>query len=304
MPEYNSRTVDVGGFSTHYLEAGSSGQPLVLLHSGEYGACTESSWNSVVPLLVEAGFHVFAPDWLGFGRSDKVVDFANPKKRRIAHMGQFIESLQLPELPVLIGNSMGGTYLAQELAQRNTNFNARGAVLVSGGGFVPNNEARRLIQDYDLTIEGMRSILGTLLFDSKWTNDEAYVRWRHELSLVPGAWQCAASARLHPPTASGAGSEDFGKPDATLYENIECPTLVIAGADDPLREPGYADDIAARIPRSQLKVYENCGHMPNIEHPQRFASDVTTFCRSLTNGHKKLPNLLSGAAVKSGRDVT
>ena len=36
------RFIEVDGLATHYLEAG-AGPAVVLLHSGEYGACPEAS---------------------------------------------------------------------------------------------------------------------------------------------------------------------------------------------------------------------------------------------------------------------
>lgn len=278
MAQLYSRFCETNGLQTHYLEAGEGGYPMVLLHSGEYGGCAESSWSTVIPALASAGFHIYAPDWLGFGQSDKVVDFASPRGRRLNHMGQFIQDLRLPEYPVIVGNSMGGTYLVQELANGNKAFMAAAAVVVSGGGFVPDNEARRTIQEYDLTKEGMRRILGVLLHDRKWIEDENFVAWRYELSLVPGAWQCAAAARLNPPGTPHGGGE-FGKDDRTRYEDVGCPTLVVAGAEDTLRLPGYASEISGRIPSSELLTYEKCGHMPNIEFPERFVKDVVNFSR-------------------------
>lgn len=282
MTQFHSRFSETIGLKTHYLEAGEGGYPMVLLHSGEYGGCAESSWSTTISLLASAGFHVYAPDWLGFGQSDKIVDFVNPRERRLQHMGQFIHNLRLSEPPVIVGNSMGGTYLVQELANGNTAFEAAAAVVVSGGGFVPDNEARRVIQEYDLTKEGMRRILGVLLHDRKWTEDEDFVVWRHELSLVPGAWQCAAAARLIPPGPPHRGGE-FGKEDRTRYEDVRCPTLVVAGAEDPLRLPDYATEISRRIPSGELLTYENCGHMPNIEFPDRFVKDVVNFSRRNIN---------------------
>lgn len=55
------------------------------------------------------------------------------------------------------------------------------------------------------------------------------------------------------------------------------PTLLIAGANDPLREPGYANRLHERIAGSELRVYERCGHMPNLEHAERFNDDVLAF---------------------------
>ncbi|WP_224404052.1 alpha/beta fold hydrolase [Pseudonocardia sp. ICBG1034] len=258
---------------THVLEEG-SGPPVVLLHSGEYGACAESSWSGLIPELAAAGYHVVAPDWLGFGRTDKVVDFADPTGRRVRHMAATIAALDLGPAAV-VGNSMGGTYLAKDIAAAAPAFGAVAAVLVSGGGFVPDNDARQAILDYDLTEAGMARILRTLLYSPRLADDPEYVAWRHRLSLEPGAWACAASARLRTPGPAAGG--EFGKADATAYENVRVPTLVVAGADDPLRLPGYADEVAARIPDAELLTYPECGHMPNVEHPERFRDDLLSF---------------------------
>ncbi|AEY85379.1 hydrolase, alpha/beta fold family protein [Streptomyces hygroscopicus subsp. jinggangensis 5008] len=192
-------------------------------------------------------------------------------------MAATIEALSLGPA-AFVGNSMGGTYLARDLAEGGRHFHAVAAVVVSGGGFVPDNEARRAIQDYDLTEEGMARILRTIMYSSRLADDPDYVRWRHRLSLTPGAWQCAASARLRPPiTGADKSGPGFGRADDTLYENITVPTLVVAGADYPLRRPGYAEEVAARIPDAELLVYPECGHMPNLEHPTRFGADLLSY---------------------------
>lgn len=274
MTEVKSRFITVDGMRTHLLEAG-DGPPVVLLHSGEYGGCAEGSWIDVVPALAAAGYHAVAPDWLGFGRTDKVIDFADPKGRRMRHIVAVVAALDLGPA-AFVGSSMGGTYLAQDLAADNPLLPVAAAVLVSGGGFVPYNDARRAIQDYDLTEEGMARILRTVTCSPRLADDAEYVRWRHRLSLEPGAWQCAASARLRPPGNEEDGGE-FGKPDTTPYEAITVPTLIIADRDDPLRLPGYADELAHRIPDAEVAVYPECGHLPNLEHPDRFRSDLLSF---------------------------
>lgn len=55
----------------------------------------------------------------------------------------------------------------------------------------------------------------------------------------------------------------------------------MAGAQDPLRVPGYADEIAERIPTARVRTYDECGHMPNIEYPDLFVADVIEFCRDM-----------------------
>ncbi len=268
-----SRFVTVEGARTHFLESG-SGPTVVLLHAGEFGGCAEASWYAVIPGLAAAGYHVFAPDWLGFGRTDKLIDFADPHGRRLRHMAAFLHHLGLEE-PALIGNSMGATYLARDLASEAPHFSPAAVVLISGGGFVPHNEARKVLLSYDLTEAAMAAILRVACQTDRWASDPDYVAWRYELSLEPGAWQAVASGRLSPPDATVRS--DFGQPDTINYEVIGVPVLIIAGAQDRLRLPGYADEIAKRVRDAELLTYDECGHLPNIEHPGRLVGDVTDF---------------------------
>jgi pimeloyl-ACP methyl ester carboxylesterase len=60
------------------------------------------------------------------------------------------------------------------------------------------------------------------------------------------------------------------RPDATpVLSTIRCPTLVLCGREDAWSLPATHKQIAARIPRSQLVVIENCGHMAPMERPQQ-----------------------------------
>ncbi|WP_099024897.1 alpha/beta fold hydrolase [Mycolicibacterium palauense] len=265
-------TITVDGLRTHYLELG-RGAPVVLLHAGDFGASAETSWHEVIEPLAQSGYRVIAPDWLGFGGSDKVVDFADPHGRRLAHMRATVAALELGT-PAMIGFSMGGTLLARALARPDPLLPASLAVLAHGGGFAPLNAARQALQDYDLTPAGMAKMLRTALYSDRWSSDEEYVAWRHRLSLEPGAWAAVAAARVRPP---GQESVDFGTADNTVYERIRVPTLVVAGENDPLREPGYAAELAERIPDSELLVYPECGHGAPLEQGPRFVKDVVSF---------------------------
>ena len=61
--------VDVAGVRTRYYEAG-SGDPLVLIHGGEFGfVCSLDCWSLNLPGLAER-FHVYALDKLGQGYTD------------------------------------------------------------------------------------------------------------------------------------------------------------------------------------------------------------------------------------------
>jgi pimeloyl-ACP methyl ester carboxylesterase len=257
---------------THYLESG-AGPALVLLHSGEFGGCAELSWEFNLAALGER-FHVVAPDWLGFGRTDKVHDFVDQRARRMQHLRRFLAVLGIAEAD-FVGNSFAGGMLARAAADDPMTLPIRRIVLASGGGFAPDNEHRRALLDYDGTLDGMRRLLRALFADPRWAEDEAYVRRRHELSLIPGAWEATAAPRLaapfRPPRAQ------FGQPDTIPYERIRVPVLVIAGARDKLRNPNYAEEFVPRIADARLRVFEHSGHCPNIEEAERFNAEVIAF---------------------------
>lgn len=266
MSVIRSRFVDVDGVRTHYLEAG-EGPVVVLLHSGEFGGAAEISWEFTLPALAER-FRVVAPDWLGFGRTDKVFDFADSRARVYRHMRRFLEVMAIDEAD-FIGNSMGGSNLARIAAARPVILPIRSLVLCSGGGFTPETDERKTLLAYDGKSDAMAALLNAMLHDPKWGGDAGYVARRQEMATMPGAWECAAAARFKSPAAAAKGS-GFGGADATAYENIAVPTLIVAGAEDRLREPGYAEDLGARIPDCEVHVLDDCGHCPNIERADDF----------------------------------
>ena len=284
MTNIESHYVYVDGINTHYLQAGkpkSSAPTVALLHSGEFGGCSEISWEYTIPALAEH-FHVVAPDWLGFGRTDKVYDFADPRGRVYSHMSNFFKVIGV-EAADFIGNSMGGSNLARIIANPPSILPVRSAVLCSGGGFTPLTEERKTLLAYDGTSESMQALLKAMLYDEKWGNDAEYVKKRQAMALMPGAFECASAPRLKRPDPSASenksNEQGFGIPDNNSYEKIEIPVLIIAGKNDPLREPRYSLKLAEMIPDNEHHVYDDCGHCPNIEHANRFNGDVINFLK-------------------------
>src|SRR5215216_3245877 len=98
------RWINVEGLLVHYLMAGQIGTPVLLLHGGGYDSASLSYKQSIEPI---SQYHrVFAPDWPGYGESDK------PKLRYITEyyvdfLGQLMDALGL-EKASLVGISMGG----------------------------------------------------------------------------------------------------------------------------------------------------------------------------------------------------
>jgi pimeloyl-ACP methyl ester carboxylesterase len=195
----------------------------------------------------------------------------------IRHMAAFLRVLAI-EKAHFIGASMGATRLLKEAARAEPRLPIEALVLVSGGGFVPDNPDRRALLSYDGTPNGMRAILRACLADQRWAEDEAYVARRVASSLRPGAWESAAAARLKAPNVPPR--PDFGQADTTAYERVAVPTLALAGAKDRLREPGYHHALE-RIPGARVVVLEDAGHLLHIEQAAEFNTLAIEFLLEL-----------------------
>ena len=102
-------TVSAGGLPPlrmHYIDVGPpDAQPVLLLHG-------QPTWSylyrTVIPVLAASGLRAIAPDHIGFGRSDKLVDRTEYTYRRhIELLGSFIAALDLSGI-TLVAQDWGG----------------------------------------------------------------------------------------------------------------------------------------------------------------------------------------------------
>jgi 2-hydroxymuconate-semialdehyde hydrolase len=254
------KTVAVDGLVTSYLEAG-EGDPVVLLHGGEFGASAELGWEHNIAALAEH-HRVLAPDMLGFGQSAKVVDFTDGRGMRIRHIGRFCAELGI-ESAHFVGNSMGAINLLVDATSDSPLLPMRSMVTICGGGDIQTNSYVDALYSYDATLPAMRRIVEALFHDPSFPSDENYVRRRYESSIVPGAWESLAAARFRRPGLKPPPSRS----SARAYDRINVPTLVVEGGCDKLLPPGWAAQTAAQIADARSEVIDRAGHCPQIEQP-------------------------------------
>ncbi len=98
------------GLRMHYVDEG-RGTPVLLLHG-------EPTWSylyrSMIPPLVAAGFRCVAPDYIGFGKSDKVLDDAwYVIERHVESIRSLIEALDLRDITLVVHDWGGPIGLRQ-----------------------------------------------------------------------------------------------------------------------------------------------------------------------------------------------
>ncbi len=270
-----SHFVDLpGGYHVHYQDDGDPTLPvLVLLHG--FGD-SYTSWEGWVREL-KPHRRIISLDFPGHGltrapqdsvlRGDSLADFVD----------SFSAQLALPTFAVA-GNSMGGG-VAWQLAVRHPQ-RIDALILVDAAGFAnekPPSEvplAFRILQ-YPIGRAFLRNIdnrpliregLKTDVYDKSLITPAVVDRWA-ELQRAPGHRAILMNVNL------GAQSTAT----AAQLSTIKVPTLILWGSEDPLIEPLAAAKFAATIPGSKLIIYEQVGHLPQIEIPARSAADVLDF---------------------------
>lgn len=254
MNIYSDNFVTVDGHRLHYIEAGTGPETMLLLHSG--GASCHQ-YEAVLPLLVDAGYHVFAWDMIGHGDSDPLLAHKTMEQHGAMVEG-FAAALGLNGF-ILAGSSIGG-YIAMAHATSGTTriswliiveapLRSREWYAENWAGFeamcaIPDNSAEDLKGRF-------RTVTPEL--HNRWNIDRNKAgSW----TMVDIAWAC----------------RDFDTADA--FAAIRVPTTVIIGSKGPTaNERSRMEELR---PGSPIIVLNDCGHFPMIDDPEGFVQALTT----------------------------
>ncbi len=277
-----------------YSEHGDPGASLhlVLLH-GLFDH--KGTWSALAPRLAEAGYHVIAPDLVGFGRSSKPEFRSWPASRRYGAEAQvgfvraFVEGLGLDDV-VLAGNSFGGGVFLRSLCTPWPGGpRVRGLVLESASGYP---QARppyiRLLGDLPGRLLLNRRVLGIGLGTglARVVVRSTFRRVFHDPGKIPEELVDEAVDILRGPNtvyAYQAAARNLVPGDIArftdAYREIDVPTLVLWGAEDRIVPARFAALFEAELPDAELHVFDECGHAPHLEYPDETARLIGDWTR-------------------------
>jgi haloalkane dehalogenase len=288
MPVLRSPEFEVAGFDypTHYLTVGdglrmayvtdgpSDGDPVVLLH----GEPTWSYlWRSVIPVLANAGFHVIAPDLIGFGRSDKPTELSDHSyAAHVEWVRAFaFDALDLTDVTV-VGHDWGGLIglrLATEHTHRFARFVATNTGLPTGDQEMPEAWLRfrdtvRRTPDLDVA-RLVRAGCRTPLSDEA---AAAYAAPFGDPALLSGP---RAMPGLVPTTPEDPASE-ANRLAWQRLQHWDRPFLVAFSDADPITSP-MAPVFAQVIPGARTATIEGAGHFLQEDAPKPLAQAIVEF---------------------------
>jgi len=126
--------VETSGLRLHYLDEGPAGAPPVLLLHGEPSWCY--LYRKMVPVIARAGLRAVAPDFAGFGRSDKPASRDDYSYQfHVDLMAAFVEKLGLRDI-TLVCQDWGGLIGLRVAAEHEARF----ARVVAANTFLPTGD--------------------------------------------------------------------------------------------------------------------------------------------------------------------
>lgn len=268
------KSVDVGGISTNYIEAGDpSNDTLILIHGSGPGVTAFANWNGVIPTLAEH-YHVLAPDMIGFGYTDCPADIQDfTLDLWVEHIVGFMDALGVAKAR-FIGNSYGGA-LSMATASRHPDRVEKFVLMGAAGLRFEMSKGLEMVWGYEPSAENMRKLMETFAYRSDLVTD-VIVQSRHAASTRPGAQE--NFARLFPEPRQEK-LDRLATPEEDIRK-IACPALVVHGREDVIVPVEVAYRFAALLKFSELHVFGECGHWTQIEKRDRFLEVVVPFLKA------------------------
>jgi len=278
MPAAEVKTAKVHGRSVSYLTAGEG--PVLLLIHGMAGNC--ENWREAIAPLARHNT-VIAPDFPGHGESEP-----GGGDYSIGALAAGLRDLLLAlghERATLVGHSLGGG-VAMQLAYQFPEMVER-LVLVSSGGLGPEVSPvlrAAALPGADLFISvtagaGQRvgSAIGRGLsaLGMPPSADIAEVA-RGYASLEDGSRRAAFLGTLR--AVVGTSGQTVAAGDR-LYLAEAVPVLIVWGEKDSIIPVRHGEEALRAIPGSRLEVFEEIGHLPQLEAPGRFVAVLERFLR-------------------------
>ncbi len=269
------------GARVHYRDEGDPSDPPIMLVHGSNASL--HTWGPWVGQLRDY-YRVITMDLPGHGLTGAVPDRDYSMTAFVNTVSAVADHLEIPNF-ILGGNSMGGGVTWHFALAHAERVNA--LVLVDSSvpgdwntGRQPGNKgsgpiAFRLfsqpwfqrigsrLDPYLLVAQGVRSAY----YDTSLVNNELINRY-HELSLREGSRQ-ATLDRFQAFDPRSLASADLSA--------IEQPTLIMWGTEDALIPVDHAYRLERELKNPALVTYEEVGHLPMEEIPDRSAQDLIVF---------------------------
>src|SRR5689334_1536128 len=266
--------IPVGPGSMHVERYGHGGAPILLIHG--FGTCS-FLWRDVGPSLALSNRTAFAVDLFGYGESDRPFDAQFGIEAQSEYLDRALTALRLSKATI-VGIDLGGA-IAMHLAYTRPERVER-LVLVNAIAFddVPADDIKTMQRNtgrYVLRVS--RGVLGAAplmreLLERSVSKPENMPESLVARYLAPYVGQDGLNHLLA--LARSVDEDDMA--DIELGQ-IDCPTMIVWGDQDPFVSPKLGDRLADTIPGSRLVRLPGTGRLVPEEAPDTLANMILEF---------------------------
>jgi len=203
-----------------------------------------------------------------------------PQDGIVEHLMALVEHLGLKRV-VIVGSSFGANVAVHDPQphRRPRSCWLRASIEPRGDALYEQSFANGIRAMADPTLDTCRRRMNNLVFDPK-SVPEALVLLQLTLYALPGARD--RYERRMRGIKNRSALERF---DVTpKISQVTAPSLVIWGRQDVRGSLEEAERAAKLLPDGQWVLYENCGHLPYLEHPDQFNRQVGEFVARVRSG--------------------
>ncbi|RMF93975.1 MAG: alpha/beta hydrolase [Nitrospinota bacterium] len=273
------RFVTANGLRFHYLEWGEPHNPPILMLHGFAQTC--HSWDFVALSLCDR-FRVLALDQRGHGDSEWAPDgdYSPAAFQRDLHA--VVQALNLHDF-VLIGLSMGGRNAFSYAANHPERVKA--LVIVDAAPETRRagvEHIRRFVQSTDELDSFEDFVERVRQYNPRRPVEQLRGSLQHNLKQLPnGKWTWKYDRVLRAPGRPMGSDPAYTQRLWGYLEALQCPTLVVRGAESDVVALETAERMHQRIPNSTLVTVERAGHLVPGDNPAGFVQAVTAFLATL-----------------------
>ena len=238
------------------------GPPLFLFHSL---LSDRASFDAIVPELARS-FRIIVPELPGFGRSRAVVGGLAAVADRMA---EAVRDATGGAPAVVLGNGYGG-FVALQMAIRHPEIAGKLILADSGAAFSePGREAFRNMArvSREKGLEAITDVAMRRLFAPQFQEQQP------ELMKDRRAAFLRTDADVFRAACDALAGLDL-RADLT---GVKVPVLVLVGEHDEATPPPMSHELAAGLPRAELRIIEGCAHVPQLQSPRQFLDAMKGF---------------------------
>jgi pimeloyl-ACP methyl ester carboxylesterase len=262
-------TTEVLGYPTRYWQAGTGGNPLVLIHGI---SCSVLEWEHVIHGLAKR-HQVYALDLLGHGLSAKPADASCDIATLAKFTLAFMDTMGLATAS-LGGNSLGARVALECAAlapERVTSLVLSAPAAVDKSTLFEFRLASVPFLGEIVTAPnpiGTGKIWRTAFADPSFATRELIAE-KVALAKLPGAGKAFLKALRSMLNLGGFRPEVVNDTHDKL-RRVKTPMLVIWGEQDRFLPISHLSTFKKLAPHAESVVINNCGHVPMIERAAEF----------------------------------